>query len=171
MTHELWVGLGSLLGIAFGTLVGVPVAPLYIALGAVWGLWALPWVALALLVSFTLSYLIAASPLRKLVEKFLKGKKIPDLARVGAYKLTMLVRLAPGLPLPAQNYILGLARVPFMPCLILSLVIQLGWAVGFMLSGQALMGNQWLTLGLALLFIALLLWVKKIYNDGNKAAQ
>lgn len=154
---ELWLGVGTWLGIALGTLVGVPVAPLYLAAGLLWGVWGLPLTAVALCVHLILSEVLTHSFLRARIEKLTQrfAGKLPSVASFGPQRLTLLVRLIPGLPLFIQSYFLCLCRVPFAVYFAWSLFIQLLWALGFALAGQAFMRAQWHLLAAASLVIIL----------------
>jgi uncharacterized membrane protein YdjX (TVP38/TMEM64 family) len=148
--------------LAFGPLVGVPVAPFYIAAGGVWGAQALLWVALALAVDFVLAYKIAhllKGPILKRIEKY----KLPMADEIGPAKLTLVLRFTPGVPLWVQNYLLGISGVPWGVYLWLSLAAQLVWAAGFMWMGDAWAKGQWFFVAAALGLVILLALVTKVY--------
>lgn len=167
---ELWAGGGTLFGIAFGTLVGVPVAPLYIAAGALWGIYALPLVALALCVHLFLSSALTHSFLRPAIERLTQKfqKKLPDLAHIGPQKLTLLVRFIPGLPLFVQSYFLCLCNVPFAAYFGWSLVVQLLWAAGFALAGGAFMKGQWLLLACICAVLLVFIFITQRYAKSQQ---
>jgi uncharacterized membrane protein YdjX (TVP38/TMEM64 family) len=149
------------LGMAFGTLFGMPVVPFYLAAGALWKDWALFLTALALITHFALSFLLAKSILRpfllRLTERFSKKVTLP---KVNDSILVVFIRLFPGLPLFAKSYLLCLSGVGFWTYLIGSLVVEMFWAAGFIFLGQAVMsGKISLIIGAValIIFIALLL--------------
>ncbi len=53
-----------------------------------------------------------------------RGIKIPEIPEYEHYELTFLMRMIPGNPLSVQNYVLGMAEVPFMKYVVVSLPIQ-----------------------------------------------
>lgn len=170
--NELWAGAGTLVGIALGTLVGLPVAPLYLAAGLLWGVWALPLVAVALVVHMVLSYALTKSFLRptiaRLTKKLWQKKKLPSLSNLGPQRLTVLVRLIPGLPLFMQSYFLCLLNVPFAAYFGWSLFIQLLWAGGFVLAGGALVRGQWGLLASVSLLIILFILLSQRYAQPQR---
>jgi uncharacterized membrane protein YdjX (TVP38/TMEM64 family) len=103
-----WAAVGVWLGLAFGPLIGVPVAPLYIAAGGVWGASALFWVATGVIVDLILAYKISRW-LRPMIMKKLAKYQLPSVAELGEWTLVLVTRFTPGLPLSAQNYLLGVA--------------------------------------------------------------
>lgn len=173
MTPEVCLGSLAFLGIAFGTLIGVPAAPLYVVAGATWGPFAGPLIAFAFLLHLLLTYIISHSFLRGFIEKllarFAPGKKLPDPVSIGPRRLVALVRFIPGIPLFVQSYFLSLCRVPFSIYLVWSLAIQLPWAWGCATAGQAFMQGQWLILVGAVLVIILLSLVARRYAQLSKS--
>jgi uncharacterized membrane protein YdjX (TVP38/TMEM64 family) len=72
---------------------------------------------------------------------------------------TLVFRITPGIPFFLQNYVLGLARVPFRTYFIVSLLAQTAWTFGFVISGGAIFeGNFGLAItGCCLLTVATLI--------------
>ncbi|MCW1924152.1 VTT domain-containing protein [Luteolibacter arcticus] len=95
---------------------------------------------LALAVNMTLGYWLARRVVRTPLERWLTGRGIavPRLGSEDELRFLLLFRIAPGMPLFLQNYILGLAEVGFGRYLAVSLLAQLPYAVGFVWIGQAL---------------------------------
>ena len=54
----------------------------------------------------------------------------------------LVVRFTPGLPLMVQNYLLGLARIPFWRYFAVSLAAEALIALGYILAGEALMQDN-----------------------------
>jgi uncharacterized membrane protein YdjX (TVP38/TMEM64 family) len=69
-------------------------------------------------------------------------------------KLTLLLRITPGVPLVIQNYTLGLLAVPFVPYLLISVPINGLFVTGFVLTGGAIFEGS---LGAAIAGISLLI--------------
>jgi uncharacterized membrane protein YdjX (TVP38/TMEM64 family) len=67
-----------------------------------------------------------------------RGIAIPRLRSTDELRFLLLFRIAPGMPLFLQNYILGLAEVGFGRYLAVSLLAQVPYALGFVWFGQAL---------------------------------
>lgn len=126
-------------------LVGVPVSPLWVALGIRFGVgWGLLIAMAGLLINFTLGYAIAArlghGRMRTWLER--RGRSLPELARGDELRWIALVRVTPGVPLFVQNYLLGLARVHFPSYLLVSLPIQMLYAGLFVVLGTSLQGSR-----------------------------
>ena len=147
--------------ISFLPLFGVPVIPLLVIAGLRFGPLLGSVVACgSLVLNLSCGYWLAARWLRCPLEKFLlqRGHKIPEIAPEDEIKFILLCRLAPGLPLTFQNYMLGGARVRFGRYLLVSLPIQLSSAVGFVIFGNSLAHSSvWKMLVAASLVAALLL--------------
>lgn len=161
--------------------VGVPNSPFALAAGPVFGeRLGLPVVTLlcvaAITINLALTYWLARRWLRpvcgRVLERF--GYKLPVVESGDVTDLIVLIRVTPVLPFFAQNYLLGLADVPFVRYLLISLAIQGSLNVGFILFGEALnhgRGGMVLTAGL---LIAMLVvgthWVRKHYGKKKSAA-
>lgn len=120
------------IAIAFLPLAGVPATPFVLAAGARLGV--VPGcllVALALVVNVTLGYWLARNVVRGLVLAWLhrRGYRVPSVSEADEAELIVLIRVAPGMPLALQNYLLGLAGVGFWRYLLFSLPIN--WAMSF----------------------------------------
>ncbi len=117
-------------GPLFGSQLGMP---LVVALST-----------LALAVNIALTYWLASRLLHPVLEKlFLRlGYKLPQVASGNAIDLIVLLRVTPGVPLPVQNYLLGLARVPFGRYLLVSCLILGPLNAAFVLFGDALLQGK-----------------------------
>lgn len=98
----------------------------------------------AVLVNMTLSYFLASRALRPLLEKLFTylGYKMPRAESGDATDLIILLRVTPGIPFPVQNYLLGLAQVPFWKYLALSGGIIGSFTVALILFGDALLHGK-----------------------------
>lgn len=124
---------------------GVPNSPFALAAGPVFGeRLGLPVVTMlglaAITFNLTLTYWLARRWLRpvcgRVLERF--GYKLPTVESGDVSDLIVLIRVTPVLPFFAQNYLLGLADVPFVRYLFISTAIQGSVSVGFILFGDAL---------------------------------
>jgi uncharacterized membrane protein YdjX (TVP38/TMEM64 family) len=81
---------------------------------------------LAVTVNAALSYWLAARALRPLAERLVKraGHEMPEMPRGAEWEMIVLVRIIPGPPLFMQSYLLGLARAPFQPYMIVSVLVS-----------------------------------------------
>jgi len=79
-------------------------------------------------------------PLAWVVERL--GYRLPRVEVADVTDLIILLRVTPGVPFPVQNYLLGLAAVPFGRYLLLSCLIAWPINTAFMLFGDALMHGK-----------------------------
>ncbi len=133
-------------------LIGLPTTPFFMVAGATYGIpVGLAGTAIALSVNLLLSWGIAASGLRPIVEKILaKTKhKLPEIGNNRGVRFTFLVRMVPAMPNFVKNYLLCLARVPFPIYFGLSIAISFVYAVPFILLGESIFDQDIFTLGIA----------------------
>ncbi|MEK7954059.1 hypothetical protein [Luteolibacter soli] len=137
--------------VAAGTLplVGVPIVPLYLMAGAVYlPLYGLPVsfgaMMIALLINLVISHSLARW-MRPFVERMVArfGFTMPRLGRLSVWKVILLVRITPGAPLMAQNYLLALAGVPLLPFLLVSLPVESMICGGYMAMGKSFATGHW----------------------------
>jgi uncharacterized membrane protein YdjX (TVP38/TMEM64 family) len=133
----------------------------------------------ALTFSMAFSYLLATRLLRPVLEALFTrlGYKLPEVKSGGATDLIILLRVTPGVPFPVQNYLLGLARVPFGKYLLVSSLIQWPANTAFILFGDALLQGRgkvaFISLSLLLALMAATQMVRKHYaakKAGHEAA-
>ena len=129
--------------------VGVPNSPFALTAGPVFGeRLGLPVVALlgltAITLNLTLTYWVARRWPRPLCKRMLErfGYELPAVATGDVTDLIVLIRVTPVLPFFSQNYLLGLADVPFVRYLLISVAIQGSLNAGFILFGDALNKGQ-----------------------------
>jgi len=98
----------------------------------------------AITFNMALSYFLASRLLRPVLESLLVrlGYKLPQVDSGDATGLIILLRVTPGVPFPVQNYLLGLAEVPFGKYLLVSCLIQLPANTAFILFGDALLQGR-----------------------------
>jgi uncharacterized membrane protein YdjX (TVP38/TMEM64 family) len=128
--------------------VGFPLAAFTLAAGPLFGstlgtIAVIGWSLAAVMANQLLAYWLANRALRPFVGRLLAyyDFRLPDGAR-DAWHLTLLVRLAPGVPYWVQSYLLALVRVPLMPYLVVSMGVMAGFVVALVVGGEAVMhGN------------------------------
>ncbi|BET69675.1 hypothetical protein ASA1KI_45930 [Opitutales bacterium ASA1] len=133
------------LGLAILPAVGAPATPFYLLAGASFGTKvAVPVVLGGLAVNLALSYVMARWVMRPLIVKIVKrlGYEIPLARHEDRWNLTLLVRITPGPPYPIQNYVLGLAGVPFGVYMVVSMGVASCFAVAFTVFGESLMSGR-----------------------------
>jgi uncharacterized membrane protein YdjX (TVP38/TMEM64 family) len=113
----------------------------------------------AIALNMALSYVLASRAFRPLLESLVKrlGYRLPQVDSGDATDLIVLLRVTPGVPFPAQNYLLGLAGVPFVRYLVVSCLIQLPINGAVIFFGEALLhGKGKIALVSLLLLLALM---------------
>lgn len=142
-------------------LVGCPLSPFTVAAGPVFGpQLGVGWVIAAALVAVAsnvaIAYGIAAYALQPPLSRWMarRGYAVPKFERDTAWTVILLVRVVPAAPFFLQSYLLGLARVPFVPYLVVSMVVQAAYISITILFGDALMrGDRGVMIGAAVLFV------------------
>ncbi len=130
-----------LLALSLLPLVGVPLSALWVITGVTFGTRdGFLLIMAGMAINFALAYLISnrwlRGPLTRLFEK--RGIRIPQAQPSEFVKLTIAIRIFPGLPNVMQSYLLGLANVPFRIYYFLSFPPQIAIAIGFVLFGESL---------------------------------
>jgi len=141
---KTWPAWAFFFAIAIGPLVAVPISPLIIISAVRFGIPGGILFSLAgLSINLSLGYWVARYPFHGVVAMLLKrwNYSIPKAKPENSVKLTFLVRLS-GAPLVLQNYILGLSHVRFWPYLWASMVIQVGFTVGFSIFGESFLSGK-----------------------------
>jgi len=98
----------------------------------------------AIMINVALTHFLARRALRPLLEKLLArlGYKLPQVPPEDMTDLAIIVRVTPGSPFPVQNYLLGLANVPFGRNLLVAFVVQVIYTPAFVLFGDALLHGK-----------------------------
>jgi uncharacterized membrane protein YdjX (TVP38/TMEM64 family) len=98
----------------------------------------------AIMFNIVLTYFLARRALRPVMEKLMTrfGYKLPQVAPEDTMDLAIIVRVTPGSPFPVQNYLLGLANVPFRQYLLVSFIVQVIYTPAFVLFGDALLHGK-----------------------------
>ena len=145
-----------LIGLIVCPLLPIPVSPLWVLAGMRFGpVMGITICAVGLLINFSIAYVLSRYLIRRQIEWLLKKwkMKIPSVSHADHAKLTLLVRIVPGNPLFAQNYLLGLAGVRFSSYLIIGFVVQMFYATGFVVFGEAVFEGRFGLILFALLLI------------------
>jgi uncharacterized membrane protein YdjX (TVP38/TMEM64 family) len=156
--------------------LGVPISPFFVIAGATFGArLGIAGSFAALAANLTLCHCVARSGLRQritaLLERF--GHQLPDFEGqpAGAFRFTLLVKVAPGVPAVAKNYLLGLARVPFMIYFVVSMLFTGFYGVALVVLGESLLEHDLSLLSAAAVLIAgsafLVWWWRRRINQSD----
>jgi uncharacterized membrane protein YdjX (TVP38/TMEM64 family) len=162
--------------------VGMPVMPFNLLAGSAFGeQLGMPLVVAlalaALTVNLILCYVLARRALRPLLEWLMKrlGYSLPKMESGDLTDLTIILRVTPGTPFFIQNYLLGLAGVPFGKYLLVSCVVIWIYTAAFVVFGDALLQGKGKNalLGLSILVVAVVLthWARKHYGKKKTARE
>jgi uncharacterized membrane protein YdjX (TVP38/TMEM64 family) len=129
---------------------------------------------LTISINVALSYWLAARALRPVAEWLVRrlGYRLPEVPRHAAWMTILVVRIVPS-PFCIQSILLGLARVPFGPYLLVSITVPSAYATAVIVMGDALMrGDRWALLAAAALFaiVGTILHVMRKRLRGSAAA-
>jgi uncharacterized membrane protein YdjX (TVP38/TMEM64 family) len=98
----------------------------------------------AVAVNLAFTYWLARRALRPWLARILEklGYRLPAVSRADMTDLIVLIRVTPGVPFFAQNYLLGLADAPVGPYLAISCAITFAQTTAFILFGDALIHGR-----------------------------
>jgi uncharacterized membrane protein YdjX (TVP38/TMEM64 family) len=129
--------------------VGAPLSAFTLTAGPVFaptlGLGVVIFFALsAITINMAASYWLARWAFRPLAEKIFRrlGYALPRAQAGDEVDLIVLLRVTPGVPFPVQNYLLGLAEMPFGKYLLVSCAIQWPINAAFIAFGDALLQGR-----------------------------
>lgn len=111
---------------------------------------------LAITVNVALTYWLAARALRPVAEWVVRrlGYRMPEIPPHATWLAIIILRTVPLTPFCVQGILLGLARVPFGPYMLVSTIVPSVYATAMMVLGDALMrGDRWAIAGAAALFV------------------
>lgn len=117
-------------GSVFGPLLGMPLV-LVLSLSAI-------------AANIAFSHLLARRALRPSLAYLMGrlGYKLPQVNSGDSTDLIVLIRVTPGLPFPVQNYLLGLAAVPFPRYFVISCLIAFPLNSAIIIFGEALLQGR-----------------------------
>lgn len=98
----------------------------------------------AMTANMVLTYALARRGLRPLLARLVArlGYRLPQVEAGDATDLVAILRLTPGIPFFVQNYLAGLAEVPFGKYLLVSCILTWPVNVALMLFGDALLQGK-----------------------------
>lgn len=98
----------------------------------------------AIATNIALTHVLASRALRSPLQYLLNrlGYQLPRVQSGDVTDLTVLLRVTPGLPFPVQNYLLGLASVPFVRYFVVSCLIAFPLNAAIIFFGEALLQGQ-----------------------------
>lgn len=126
----------------------------------------------AVAVDLALGYWLAAWALRPFIERLVKwmGFTLPDTAKVPPWEITLLVRIIPGPPLFLQSYLLGLARVPFVPYMVVSVLVSGTYTALTVVAVDGMRrGDPWTIAGAAVVLVVVVLTVRRLRRKLREA--
>ncbi len=170
---EFWISsLGPSGPLMFGglyviaTVLLLPASAFTLVAGAVFGLWlGFVIVSLASTTGAALAFLIARYLARSKVEQFTQADPrfaaIDDAIAEGGWRIVALLRLSPAVPFNVQNYLYGVTKIRFWPCVLTSWVAMIPGTflyvyLGHLTGAAAAGGGDWPAGRWALLIIGLL---------------
>jgi len=148
---------GLFLAIAILPGFACPASPLLILAGIVWGSTAsaCALAVSAVLLNITWTHWLSAGPGRTIIARILgeRWERWQSMPRTNLWKLALMLRITPGVPLFVQNYATGLLGIPLLHSLAIALPISALYGSGFVLTGGAIFKGQ---IGLVIAGISLL---------------
>lgn len=100
--------------------------------------------ACALSINLLLAWFVSGKLFRPLFVRMVArfGYSVPEISDKSMIGVAVLLRITPGMPFPLQNYLLGLARMPLVKYLAVSLPIVWATSASVVLLGESIMtGN------------------------------
>lgn len=98
----------------------------------------------AVTINLTVTYCLARWLLRPLLQKLIDrlGYRMPEAAGSDGTDLLIILRVTPGVPFLVQNYMSGLANIPFGRYLAISCLISWSTNAAFIVFGEALVKGK-----------------------------
>ena len=117
--------------------------------------------AVSNLLNVSLGYWLARRWMRPWLQKFVvrSGHKVPQVVPEDQFEVTLLLRITPGPPFFLQNFLLGLAEIPFLRYLAISWPVIMLNTAGLVIFGAKLESGEGreALLGVSLFVAALLI--------------
>jgi len=134
-------------GMALAPAFGIPITPLFVLAGATFGRRVgLIGSGVALAANLALCYWIARSGLRPWLVRLMRrfDYELPNFQKRtrGAWRFTLMVKMAPGIPQFVKNYGLGVAGVSFALYFIASFVITGAYGAALIVLGESLFRHE-----------------------------
>ena len=170
--NQFWSKMGDFPAVIFfGLMVFLPLFPIpislfYLITGSIYGVgFSLAASTVVIFVNLSLAHYLATGFLRPFIDKIVSkySYTVPQLSPTEYIKLSIVLRITPGIPYFLKNYLNSLAGVPFKPYILIAWPLEVLWALAFIVLGESAFEGS---LGLALygicLVIALILITKLI---------
>ncbi len=155
---------------------GVPVTPFYVLAGVTFHpVVGLVGIVASVSLNLVLCHVIGKSGLRRFIIALLRPTRfnLPQRPPKHPFRFTLMVKLAPGIPVYLKNYFLVLAGVPFPIYFWLSLPVAFAYAAAFLLLGDSFRDQDYgqTIVALAALgaLVAVLFWIR-LRLEKRKAA-
>ena len=104
--------------------------------------------------------------IRKCLSK--RNISIPEVPEYEQYELTFLLRMIPGNPMAVQNYLLGLADIPFFKYVIVSIPVQLVQVAAYVYFGEGIFSAKASEFILGMSFLVILAVVARMLEKAYK---
>ncbi len=154
-------------------LLPIPLSPFFLIAGSIYGFsFSLTSIAVVILVNLSLSYYIATGLFRPLIEKIVArfSYRIPEVYPSEHLKISVVLRITPGMPYFVKNLLNGLVGVPFKLYIMVSWPLEMAWAIAFLILGESLFeGSFGLAVSAVSLIIVLILMTKIIRDRYAKS--
>jgi uncharacterized membrane protein YdjX (TVP38/TMEM64 family) len=100
--------------------------------------------ALSYLLNLSIGYWLARRWLRPWLQKFVAraGHKVPQVVPEDQFEVILLLRITPGPPFFLQNFLLGLAEIPFLRYLAISWTVIMLNTAGLVIFGAKLASGE-----------------------------
>jgi uncharacterized membrane protein YdjX (TVP38/TMEM64 family) len=129
--------------------VGAPLSAFTLTAGRAFGSqmgmgWVIAAAFAAIAVNILLTYWLARRILRPLISRIVTrlGYRLPELDKADLTDLIVILRVTPGPPFCAQNYLLGLADAPFVRYMAISCAVMWTYAAAAIVFGDALLSGR-----------------------------
>lgn len=158
--------------IAILPLFGLPCSPFLVLLGYYYGpVEGMVIGLVAIAINDTLAYWLARVFLRGPILRLLERRKVkvPVVPEREQIRVVALVRITPGTPLFLQNYLLGMADIPFGRYLGVSVPVQAIHLSGFVIFGGAIFEGTTGTIVFAAFFLVALVLILRIVHSQMQA--
>jgi len=151
------------LAFALLTLIGLPSTPFFIIAGAAFPLWQnLAGATFGMLLHFLLAYLISSRWLRQSIRRLLdkRGMAPPEVEPGNEWKVALMIKFAPGVPMFIKSYLMGVAGIPLKVFMVVSMASTWIYALAVLTMGKSAMEGHsgWFLGGVALLVFAAATW-------------
>jgi uncharacterized membrane protein YdjX (TVP38/TMEM64 family) len=150
--------------------LGAPILPFYLMASAYGIGIGILGCLITQMIAISLSYVLARNILHPQIERIVLklGYVIPKVPKGKEAMVTILVRIS-GLPFFAQNYLLGLSGIPFVPYFIYSFPVNIGFTVAIVLMGESLFqGKSGMALMGLSIFVLLVIILRVVRTRLNR---